>query len=356
MVNIKPLLEYYGKVLLEHSEKLKIRSYYKEWDVGYYYTLLKDGIVKYDEEIQRFFVWDLPRKCLWIESLILGFPVPPIFLMQIKEHYYMIIDGLQRTMTIREFIENKFPLSYVSIPELRGRKFSNLPPELIRRFKSAHLPIIVIEPPEDELAKLTMIEIFRRLNLGSKRLTLRQLMFTTLHTECMMYIKLLAQDKHFYQLLRFTESEIKNMYNRWLALGIFASLYAKKPLNTTSAGTNLKEVSEYVFRVALCTDREKCKTLYAYSLNLIKEALRRGFNREHFMLRTYNISRKSHVSSMLLNFILMLIYYDKRDVITPAVIGEFIRKNADTFKELSRSASQRVLDNLFTEAYMLLCK
>ena len=58
---------------------------------------------------QRHFVWDLPRASKLIESLILGLPVPQLFLYEQNRDRNMLIDGQQRLMSIYYFKQKRFP-------------------------------------------------------------------------------------------------------------------------------------------------------------------------------------------------------------------------------------------------------
>ena len=58
---------------------------------------------------QRNFVWDIRRASKLIESLIVGLPVPQIFLYEAARNNFLVIDGQQRLMSIYYFINKKFP-------------------------------------------------------------------------------------------------------------------------------------------------------------------------------------------------------------------------------------------------------
>ena len=60
-------------------------------------------------EFQRHFVWDMARASKLIESLILGLPVPQLFLYEQKRNEFLVIDGQQRLMSIYYFIKKRFP-------------------------------------------------------------------------------------------------------------------------------------------------------------------------------------------------------------------------------------------------------
>ena len=58
---------------------------------------------------QRNFVWDMARASRLIESLILGLPVPQLFLYEQQRNKFLVIDGQQRLMSIYYFMKKRFP-------------------------------------------------------------------------------------------------------------------------------------------------------------------------------------------------------------------------------------------------------
>lgn len=58
---------------------------------------------------QRNFVWDIWRASRLIESLILGLPVPQLFLYEQKRNQFLVIDGQQRLMSIYYFVKEAVP-------------------------------------------------------------------------------------------------------------------------------------------------------------------------------------------------------------------------------------------------------
>jgi len=63
-----------------------------------------------DPDFQRNLVWKKEQKSRFIESIILNFPLPPLYVNQNMEGRYIIVDGLQRISTMRAFIKNEFAL------------------------------------------------------------------------------------------------------------------------------------------------------------------------------------------------------------------------------------------------------
>jgi len=72
------------------------------------YSFIDSGAVKIPG-FQRNFVWDISRSSKLIESLILGLPVPQIFLYEQQRNTFLVIDGQQRLMSIFYFIKKRFP-------------------------------------------------------------------------------------------------------------------------------------------------------------------------------------------------------------------------------------------------------
>ena len=109
-------------------------------------------------------VWDDKRKSRLIESLLLRIPIPVFYVAADKDDRWSVVDGLQRTSTIYDFIEDKFSLRRLEyLTKLNGHTFSNLPRPMQRRIRETELIINVIEPgtPQE-----VMFNIFRRINTG----------------------------------------------------------------------------------------------------------------------------------------------------------------------------------------------
>jgi hypothetical protein len=70
--------------------------------------MIESGIIKIPA-FQRNYVWDMKRASKLIESLIIGLPIPQIFLYEEANNTFLVIDGQQRLMTIYYFIKERFP-------------------------------------------------------------------------------------------------------------------------------------------------------------------------------------------------------------------------------------------------------
>lgn len=95
------------------------------------FNLIDSGAVEMPV-FQRNYVWDRKRASKFIESLILGLPVPQIFLYQKARNQFLVIDGQQRLLSIYYFIKQRFPLMEKRA-ELRKifDEYNGIPDEII---------------------------------------------------------------------------------------------------------------------------------------------------------------------------------------------------------------------------------
>ncbi|HWM93736.1 MAG TPA: DUF262 domain-containing protein [Thermoanaerobaculia bacterium] len=119
---------------------------------------------------QRQFVWTKPQCDKFIESLLLGFPVPGIFLVKQADGRFLVLDGQQRLRTLQAFYKGilrgkVFTLEDVQ-PRYRGRTYASLDDEDRRHLDDSiiHATIIRQEQPSEDQSSVYMI--FERLNTG----------------------------------------------------------------------------------------------------------------------------------------------------------------------------------------------
>jgi uncharacterized protein with ParB-like and HNH nuclease domain len=85
-----------------------ITSTPNDFNVSTLFNFVESGAVRIPG-FQRNFVWDLARSSKLIESLVLGLPVPQLFLYEQSRNRFLVIDGQQRLMSIYYFIKKRFP-------------------------------------------------------------------------------------------------------------------------------------------------------------------------------------------------------------------------------------------------------
>jgi uncharacterized protein with ParB-like and HNH nuclease domain len=89
-------------------EEYDITAAPNDFNVVTIHSFLESGAVRIPG-FQRNYVWDINRASKLIESLILGLPVPQVFLYEVERNKFLVIDGQQRLMSIYYFIKQRFP-------------------------------------------------------------------------------------------------------------------------------------------------------------------------------------------------------------------------------------------------------
>lgn len=84
----------------------EIRTDGYSMSIGEVITLCNDRDIDIHPEFQRIFRWNSTQKSRLIESILLGIPIPPIFVSQRTDGVWDVIDGVQRLSTVLEFTAN----------------------------------------------------------------------------------------------------------------------------------------------------------------------------------------------------------------------------------------------------------
>ncbi|TKK33569.1 DUF262 domain-containing protein [Pseudomonas sp. CFBP13528] len=116
-------------------------------------------------DYQRDFVWDESRQSKLIESIVLGLPIPPIFVAENTDGRLEIVDGSQRVRTLSAFLNNDLKLHGLEkVTLLNGMKFDGFDVSRKRKFNNTTLTVIVLsESATDEVKN----DLFERINKGS---------------------------------------------------------------------------------------------------------------------------------------------------------------------------------------------
>lgn len=126
----------------------------------------------YIPDFQRSFVWDKRKASRFIESLLLGLPVPGIFLATDENQRHIVVDGQQRLKSLKFFCngyfnEDKRKFSLTGIEsEFTGKTYDSLSPEYRRKLDNSLLPATIVRQDRPSDDKSSIYLIFERLNTG----------------------------------------------------------------------------------------------------------------------------------------------------------------------------------------------
>lgn len=214
--------------VLEKSKEIATDAY--SMSVGELLSLYKDGELDIHPEFQRFFRWTPEQKSKFIESVLLGIPVPSFFVSQKQDGSWDVIDGLQRLSTIFQLTgdlrdEKKCPVTPLVLektaylPDLQGKLWESddpdreLPQSAKLKIKRARLDLKIVMNTSDESAKY---ELFQRLNTGGSLATaqeVRNCLLIMLDQSFYNWFAELGQDEHFRNCLPLSERMLEERYD-----------------------------------------------------------------------------------------------------------------------------------------------
>lgn len=288
--------------------RAEIKSDSYPMSIGELLNMYKDNELDIHPEFQRFFRWTDGQKSRLVESLLLGIPLPSVFVSQRKDGVWDVIDGLQRLSTIFQLVgvlRNEdniavdrltlLPTSYLA--DLEGKHWSedDKDPDGLGRenqllIKRTKIPITIILRESSESSKY---ELFQRLNTGGSPLSdqeLRNCILLMVDKSFYEWIVELAQVPEFANCVEISENKMSEQYNIELVLRflIFRRMADENLRRVGDLGEFLTDQS-----VALAEsqsyDRKKEKAAFEYVFSLVQAAL------EDDSFRRYDSQRKRFV-------------------------------------------------------------
>lgn len=122
-----------------------------------------------DPDFQRGNVWAKKQGAELVESILMGIPIPVMYLFEMRDGSKQVVDGRQRIAAILDFLNDKLILRDLKIlPEYNNFKFSDLDAKMQGIFEDSQMYFYIIQPPTPERVKY---DIFDRVNRGGTRLT-----------------------------------------------------------------------------------------------------------------------------------------------------------------------------------------
>ncbi len=202
------------------EESKRIEFFLTEYSV----ELLAQKMDNGDFEIpgyQREFTWEDSRKSRFIESLLMGLPIPFLFFWESPATGKLeIVDGSQRLRTIRDFILKGFVLGPLDeLTELEGLSFDDLPESRQRKIKNRSIRGIVLNEHADEQARF---DLFERINTGSKVANKAEVRRGALGGRFLDLVIELAVDRVFVELAPLPEKSVQLREREELVTRFFA--------------------------------------------------------------------------------------------------------------------------------------
>ena len=236
--------------IIEDVEKQVTQTHTRQLDLSFneIADMYQNGELNISPSFQRLFRWSEDKQSRFIESLILEMPIPPIFVIEIENGNYELIDGLQRISSYLNFrgflkkicvddedtetvndseadnLDNQ-PLVLTGCdiaPSLNGLTYEELPAAFQIRLKRSFVRVQVIRKESNKVLRYHM---FKRLNTGGEKLEsqeIRNCNIRLLDNKFADFLKCIAKDNNFTSTVKTTEEKLKSAYLEELVLRYFS--------------------------------------------------------------------------------------------------------------------------------------
>jgi hypothetical protein len=203
--------------LAKERKNIKTDSY--DMSVGEIISLYKDKDLKLNPAYQRLYRWDEDHKTNFIESILIGIPIPEFFVAQKEDGKWEIVDGVQRISTLLQLVgelPEYDPLVLQGtnyLPSLEEMTWDTMPEDAKRLLKRARIGVNIILT---ENSIQSQYELFQRLNTGGVRLEsqeIRNCLIIMLNSEYYEKINELKNYENFKNCLTLTEDKYKVEYH-----------------------------------------------------------------------------------------------------------------------------------------------
>lgn len=190
-----------------------------DFNISTIFNFIEAGAVKVPG-FQRNYVWDIRQASKLVESLILGLPVPQVFLYEEDKNSFLVVDGQQRLMSVYYFVKGRFPRSNsrkrlrmialekgcipeevlendelfqpfsLSLPsrskapanKFHGKKYTTLG-EYKRTFDLRPIRNVIVKQNAPKDDDSSVYEMFNRLNTGGVNLSPQEIRSSIYHSE-----------------------------------------------------------------------------------------------------------------------------------------------------------------------------
>lgn len=275
--------------------------------IGELTNLYRDGELVIRPPFQRLFRWDDSQKSRLIESILIGIPLPSIFVVQDEGGKWELVDGLQRVSTLLQLqgllnIEEFPPLKLTAtkyLPSLEGAVWdSETQPSLTSAqrldIKRAKIDLKIVQRGSDPKTKF---DLFQRLNSFGSKLSnqeIRNAQLVGVNPDFVVWLSELANRESFISLLRLPEIDKSKKYDEELALR-FLFLHSKSNeaiLGIRNFQDELEEFSANLAQSFSDDAKDRLGTVFGETFDRLQEA-------DEDILRRWDTSKKKFTGGFL---------------------------------------------------------
>ncbi len=224
---------------------------------------------------QRNYVWSKPKADRFIESLLLGLPVPSIFLVQDEGKRLLVLDGQQRLLTLLNYYgsgeaQNKIRLGPNVHLGYRGKSYHDLHDSDRRTLDDSLIHAIVVKQLKPKGDQSSVYDIFERLNTGGMNLQPQEIRSALYHGKLADLLSKLNNDTNWRSLYGSKSNRLKDLE---MILRFFAFYYDGSSYNKPMKDFLNKYMSKN--RNLECQSEEELKNLFEKTTRFVNQNLGR---------------------------------------------------------------------------------
>lgn len=171
-------------------------------------------------EYQRNSIWTPNDKSLFIESILLGLPIPFLFFCERDDGTTEIVDGVQRITTLYSFINDEMRLSKLQkLSLLNGFRYSDLSDAMQKKFKNRALRIIVLD---GDTSLSFRQDLFSRVNRSGRKISDAEFRRGTFPGALTSFIEKCSKEPLFVKLCPLSKNKVDRYARFELVLRFFA--------------------------------------------------------------------------------------------------------------------------------------
>ncbi len=275
-------------------------------------------------DYQRKYIYDIRRASKLVESILIGIPIPVIYLCEEDDGVYSVIDGQQRITSFVKYLKNEYPLTGLTeLSDLNGKYFRELDKGTQRKLNTKTLRAITLNRDSQNLK----YEIFSRLNLGAVSLKPQELRNCLYRGSFNNMLKDIAKNNPILPVMFHDKNSRSSYEERILRFFTLRDSFVMK-------STYVKAMNQYMARHQHDNpnDIQRAKSLFANTLDTVKQILG---DDAFFSVE----SRKKFNGSVYDSIMIPFSNFDKHDLFSHA---DKIRKKIKEIKETNEEYQQNV--------------
>lgn len=243
----------------------------RDYSIDFLIQQFRENEFYIPDEYQRQYIWNDTDKNRFVESILLGLPIPLMFFSDTEDGRCEIIDGAQRTQAMEEFMSGDLILTNLKkLTSLNGFSYNDVPAYFRKKFDKTNMRIIVLS---DDTSLEIRQEIFNRINTTGREANSSEIRRGSFRGPFMDFLMECTKDPLFKDVCPISDTMSKRYEQLELVIRFFAFL--ENYQGFTHRVDNF--LDDYIENTKDSFDHDKMKSEFDRMLNFVKTYFPYGF-------------------------------------------------------------------------------